>query len=611
LKIYNMQSSDIYKWIKIEENNYETKKIQIGDNWEWNMRDHIQIIFHLKNGIFFSGENDWLRPFKNIMQPILDLAKWTEDIEVKEVAFFIDGDEDKVESLLVKKYHDEVYVKNHNLDQLFDDITETDIDYGGVIVQKGVERPEVVVLNSISFCNQNDIDAGPVGFKTHYSSSELMQMSKYGWGNENNGATVSISGLIALADEGIQSVSVGNDNTTPNKSIEVYVVRGDMPNHYLNNDGDMEQSTRQIQIVGFYTNKEGNKEGVTLYKKKDFENILTFSSEPVFSRGLGMGGGERLLNPQIWTNFLNIHKTNMLEAGSKSPLYTDDGSYTTRNKIKDMENLEITTIEDGKRIYQVPTMAGGNIELMKQSVDEWLQHGQLQGAAFDPVLGKEAVSGTTFRGQERTVAQGRGSHDRRKGKRAKFIEQIYREWIIPDIVKEITKGTEFLATLSVSELTWVSDRLATNKTNQEIKKRMLKKDATLMTKEDSDAFSALVKSDFLKKGNEHILEVLKGELNDIETRIGINIGNKQKNLADLSDKVLSIFQFVFANPQQFQQAMQIPALANSFSDILEFSGMSIADFSGLINAQPLQVEGELGSTLQLQDKTNSSENRNS
>ena len=606
-----MQSSDIYKWIKIEENNYETKKIQIGDNWEWNMRDHIQIIFHLKNGIFFSGENDWLRPFKNIMQPILDLAKWTEDIEVKEVAFFIDGDEDKVESFLVKKYHDEVYVKNHNLDQLFDDITETDIDYGGVIVQKGVERPEVVVLNSISFCNQNDIDAGPVGFKTHYSSSELMQMSKYGWGNENNGATVSISGLIALADEGIQSVSVGNDNTTPNKSIEVYVVRGDMPNHYLNNDGDMEQSTRQIQIVGFYTNKEGNKEGVTLYKKKDFENILTFSSEPVFSRGLGMGGGERLLNPQIWTNFLNIHKTNMLEAGSKSPLYTDDGSYTTRNKIKDMENLEITTIEDGKRIYQVPTMAGGNIELMKQSVDEWLQHGQLQGAAFDPVLGKEAVSGTTFRGQERTVAQGRGSHDRRKGKRAKFIEQIYREWIIPDIVKEITKGTEFLATLSVSELTWVSDRLATNKTNQEIKKRMLKKDATLMTKEDSDAFSALVKSDFLKKGNEHILEVLKGELNDIETRIGINIGNKQKNLADLSDKVLSIFQFVFANPQQFQQAMQIPALANSFSDILEFSGMSIADFSGLINAQPLQVEGELGSTLQLQDKTNSSENRNS
>jgi hypothetical protein len=69
----------------------------------------------------------------------------------------------------------------------------------------------------------------------------------------------------------------------------------------------------------------------------------------------------------------------------------------------------------------------------------------------------------------------------------------------------------------------------------------------------------------------------------VEIKIGINIAGKQKDLVNLSDKLLSIFQFIFANPQGFQQAMQIPALAKSFENLLEFGGMSIADFSSLMS----------------------------
>ena len=48
---------------------------------------------------------------------------------------------------------------------------------------------------------------------------------------------------------------------------------------------------------------------------------------------------------------------NMLEAGAKVPLVTDDPMYTQRQKIQDMETLEITTIADGAKIWQVPTAA--------------------------------------------------------------------------------------------------------------------------------------------------------------------------------------------------------------------------------------------------------------
>lgn len=579
---------DIYSWIKSEEAKFETDEIQVGDNFHWNFRKHVQLIFHLVNGVFYTGDNNWLRAFKNIMEPILNLSFWTEDIEVKDVTFYIEEQDSRALSFLIKKYHDEVYVKEHDLDTMFDEITESDLTYGGVLVQKGVDRPEILPLNSVAFGDQTDILGGPMGFKFFFTPSKLRSMSKFGWGNTKNGATISLEDLCVLAENTKDSIGTlgKKQNQVPGKSLEVYIVRGNMPETYLQEDGDEEYQCNQIQIVAFYVKKDGNKQGVTLYRKKEDEgNLKFFTSKKIYQRALGRGVGEGLLHPQIWTNFLTIHKMNMLEAASKVPLYTDDDTYANKNKIQDMENLEITTIGEGKRILQVPTAAPGNIQLIQASINDWYQYGQLEGSAFDSIMGKQESSGTTFRGQNQLVQQGRGIHDRRRGQRAKFIEEIYRDFIIPDIVKEITKDKEFMATLSTDELTWVADQLATTATNQRIKDMIFKN--KMPSPQDQQTFTSLFKQDFFKKGNKHLLKILKGDFKNISEKIGINIAAKQKNLGNLSDKILSIFQFIIANPQAFQQAMQIPALANSFGDILEYGGLSMADFSSLLQPAPI------------------------
>jgi len=576
----------IYAYIKAEEINFEADEVQLGDNWFWNMRRHVQLIFHLKNSIFFRGLNNWLRAFKNIMEPILNLAYWTEDIEVKDVVFYIESKQNKVLSFLIKKYHDEVYTREHNIDALLDDITKSDIDYGGVLVQKGVERPEVIQLNSIAFADQTEMDGGPIGQKFYLSPSKLMEMGKFGWGDTANGATMDLKELITLASYQKDAIGTLSDriNQVPGKAIEIYIVRGDMPEHYLEDNDNMEDYVSQVQIVAFYKNNKEVMEGVTLYKKKDKGKLKFFASEEVFGRALGRGTGEALMHPQVWTNFLTIHKMGLLEAASKVILQTDDEAYTNRNQgLKDMENLEVTVTEDGKQITQVPTAAVNNIQLYENDVDKWFEHAQFSGAAFDPILGKEAVSGTTFRGQERTVAQGRGFHDRRRGKRAKFIEEIYRDWIIPDIVREITGGKEFMATLDSDDLIWVADQLVANLVSKEITEKVLNGELP-PTQEERVAMKQLLKDDFLKQGSRFSLKILKDEFRGIKVKIGINVANKQKDLAGLSDKVFSIFQFVFQNPQAFAQAMQVPALAKSFENILELSGMSIGDFSTLLKA---------------------------
>lgn len=586
-----MTDPNIYSYVKSEENKYETDEIQLGDNWHWNMRDHVQLIFHLKNGIFYTGENDWMRSFKNIMSPILNLAYWTEDLEVKDVQFFIESERGKALSFLIKKYHDEVYTKEHDLDELFDEITESDIDYGGVLVQKGIERPQIIPFNSIAFCDQTDIANSPIGFKSNYSPSKLLSMGKYGWGDPANGATVTLEDLVTLADskkDPMGTRSTEKENESSGKNIEIYIVRGDMPEHYLEDNDNMEKSVKQIHIIGFYQNEKGEQEGVTLYRRADHEELLFHTSQPVFGRALGRGTGEALLHDQIWTNFMSIHKTQMLEAGAKSPLVSDDPEFKTRNNTEDFDNNEVWEIEEGRRVDRVPTLPTENAQMFEQEIEAWLAHAQLEGSAFDPILGKEANSGTTFRGQERTVAQGRGAHDRRRGRRAKFIENIYRMWIIPEIVKELTKGKEFYANLSTSEMSWLSDRIVQNKVTDKLKEKLLKGEAVSLA--DEAQLKEMYKSDFLKTGNKQMLEVLKDEFKGIEVKMGINIAGKQKNLADLSDKVLSIFQFVFQNPQQFQQSMQNPALAEAFSDILEFSGLSIGDFHTLMETPQIQQQ---------------------
>ena len=581
----------IYEYVTQEEARFQTEKVRVGDNWEWNFRDHVQLIFHLKNGIFYTGDNDWLRAFKNIMEPILNLAYWAEDIELKDVLFFIENAQGRVLSFLVKKFHDEVYVRQHDIDTMLDELTESDVDYGGVLVQKtNTPKPEVIPLNTVAFCDQTDILGAPIGLKHYFSPSKLRKMGKNGWGSVSNGATVSVEDLCTLASSDKKPASLPDTqkNKTPGKQIEIYIIKGDLPDHYLNDNNDMEYYCHQVQVIAFYHDKQSKRQGVTLYRKEetDNESLLFHTSKKVHGRALGRGVGETVLHDQVWTNCLTIWKMALLEAGSKVPLVTDDPNYSNRQRIQEMETLEITVIEEGKSIKQVPTAAPANIALFTSSIAEWYEHIQLAGDAQDPLLGKESSSGTTFRGQERLVAQGSGPHKKRRGQRAKFVEEIYRKMIIPQMVKEMNKGKKFLATLTTDEMEWIAEQLAENHANREQFEDVFNG----VPPRDKELLKQKFLEDFSKKGNKRLLEVIKGDLKDVEIKIGINVAGKQKDLVGLSDKILSIFQFIFANPQGFQAAMQIPGLSRAFNDILEFGGMNQADFASFAKLVPQMAQ---------------------
>ena len=568
-----MIAKDIFTFIKDEENKY-AQGIQINNAWNWSMREHIEDRSIYKNSQIRGNKNKGTInevPVKNIMRPILNLKYRAEDIDVKDIVLYIDDPALYHLSFLVKKYHDDVYVLENDLDTFFDKVKESKIDLGGGLAKNiGIGKPEYVPLESIAFAHQKDMLNAPIGILHEYSPSDLKEFEKKGWGSKEHGATVTVDDLIRIYSNG--------KGDLPGPEIKVYEVHGVMPQSWLDDKiTDSIEYTRQFQLVSFYKDDKGERQGLIIYRQKEPKNTFRLAkTEDIFNRSLGWGGIEELMEPQIWTNYCGIIKKDFLDSASKTIIATDDPTMSAKHPrgLKDMQNLEFLELQSGTTAKQIDTYPR-NIALFNQDIDEWMAHAQRLGSATDPMLGESPTAGTPFRLQERVVMEGKGIHEYRRGQFAKWIEGIYRDGILPDIVNKITSGTTFLSELSLEELQYVADNVAA-RAGEEKKKQMVL--AGKNPKQiEIDSFIEENKKEFLKGGNKRFIKILAGELKKFTLKVKVNVAGKQKNLLEMTDKLSNVFRTIAANPT----ILQIPTMAKLFNRIIENSNLEPMDFSGL------------------------------
>src|SRR3990167_9707095 len=261
--------STIFNYIKEEETSYQTREISVGENWNYNQYQHLSLSFHMKFGKYLNSSNDpkVKSPYYNIILPILEFRYAAEDRDVKDIIFETEDPEKQHLSFLIKKYWDDVFTVENNLDDFIDNAIEEKVDFGGCLVKKSIDAvPEVIPLQTIAFCDQTDILGGPIGFKFNFSPEALKRKAKLGWGEEKSGANITIEELITIASQEKETANTNqaaNKNQSTGKNIEVYIVRGTLPSAYLKGH-DMDSLINQVQVVGFYTDEEG-RHGVTLY----------------------------------------------------------------------------------------------------------------------------------------------------------------------------------------------------------------------------------------------------------------------------------------------------------------------------------------------------------
>lgn len=564
----------IYDLITKEEKSF-LLEIPVTDSWNWSFAEHIKKSVHYKNSVFLGGKDD-NRPFKNVIRPILNVQYRAEGFDVKDIVLFVDNAEKNWKSFLVRRYHDK-WARENKLDKFIDALVESYVDFGGVLVKKTSNSvPEVVPLQRLAFVDQSDMLAGPICEKHFYSPTELREEGEgKKWEN--------LDEVIAQAEKN-RDVN-GQKANTPGKHIEVYELHGVFPRHFLEEEyGEYYSEEQENDLVGqvhictFYMNEDGTRKGISLFKglEKDSPYKLLLRDE-IYGRALGLGGVEELFEDQIWINYGMIRLKQLLDSASKVINWTDDPKFANNNKTDHLENGEILVGQTGTTFRQIDTTPRST-QLFDNFVANTEQHARVMGAASEGVQGQNPPAGTPFKLQELITAEAHSLHEYRKKKISDFVVEIYHDWILPQINKDIRKGEAFLAELELDELQFVTDRLINNLANKAIKEGIMK--GILIPAEMIEEFKIRAREEF-SKTNKKFLEILKDEFKDTEMDVKVDIAGKQKNLSGETDKLVNVYRTLVA------QGTNPALLAKLLAKILEFSGLSPIDFAGLIN-QPVQ-----------------------
>lgn len=551
----------IYDYIKREEVAY-TRRIKLADGWDWNMKEHLRLSYLYINGQFDQqNENRDLRPNKNIVLPIVNLQKRATDIDVKDIELFINS-ELYYKSFLLKKYH-EGWVLENSIDTFIDDLIDSYVDYGGVLIRDTEDvKPEIIDLLTLDFCNQRNLIDNPFCINHEFSQSELREMTNW----DKN----AIERLIVL--------------TKDEPSIIVKELIGVLPAEWLgkdkygNNISDKKDEL-QIQVVAFYQDGNKQEQMVTLFSHKLPKlNFKFLKRDKIFGRALGRGGIEELFEPQIWTNFSEVKITEMLDSAAKTLHKTTDQTFKTRNNLRNADNNEVFVLQQGTDIGQMDTYPR-NITAFENNVSRFMEHARLLGAANESIMGETAPSGTPFKLQQLLTTESHSLHEKRKGKISTFLVEIYKDSWISKLVKEITKGDEFLSTLSFDEMQEIGSQIAENQSNKQRDEQVL----SGVLPADKELLKQKFFEEFMKGGNKKRIKILKNELKDVPVTVFVNIAGKQKNIVGMVDKLTNVFRQIFANPA----ILDDPRMARIFNQILEFSGLNPLEYSSY--RQPQQA----------------------
>lgn len=566
--------TDVYEYILQKENQFRTERVPLSSNWvDWNFYEHVDRSFTLKNSRFYQGTQDYRRPFNNIILPIANVNYRTEGFDVKNVQIYVDNRENYHKSFFVRKFHNWWAVEN-KINTAIDQTVESYFDYGLALVKNVDEvRPEVIQLQEIAFCDQTDILSGPICIKHNYDIAELLDF-KGKWYPEEVDKAI----LMAKFSKTIASSNDANINT-PGKYLEVYELHGMFPEKWLGKEKlgekweDTGKYSRQVHIITYYTSPEDGKtkNGICLFKGKVKDPIFkALKRDPIHGRACGRGGIEELFHAQIWANFSDLHVSQMLETVSKVVLTTNNKKIKAMNNMSNIKNGHILDLGADGRLDQL-VLQPFNKGAFDSFTNKWEQVARTIGSASDPQLGLNPVSGTPLGTTEIVTSQGEGMHQYRKGIIAEFWQEIYRDWVIPHLMREINKGHEWTDELSLDEMQMFAESISNKEANKVIKNVILS--GKSVTQEQADALRETLKEVFHKGGEKRFLKIIKDEFASTPIDIEISIADKQKNMAEDVSKLNSLFRILFT-PGAIQSIQQSKELSGLLNEILEGSNLS-------------------------------------
>jgi hypothetical protein len=240
--------------------------------------------------------------------------------------------------------------------------------------------------------DQVDIRGGVKIERHYYNPAQLKTDVPKNWKNIKEAIEAA-----KKAREAHAAVQASNQNKTPGAYVEVFEVHGVLPSCFLAGTSDKygedygseDKYERQMHVIVLDGTDKDKVGGVTLYAGIEDEDPYKYLEyEIVDGRGLGKGVIESLFEAQVWTNYSEKQKKDMLDLAAKIIFQTTDGSIAAKNVLTDLETGQIVTTARDTSLARVDNSASSFAQFQALAADWDKQAERIYGHLVDAVVEK-------------------------------------------------------------------------------------------------------------------------------------------------------------------------------------------------------------------------------
>jgi len=575
---------NIFQQVLEFQRDYETKDIKITDGYNFNQHKQLNTIELYYNSRFETGMTDSQgieKAFYNINKSRVQVETRATDLDTKDIQIAVEDIDKSVQAMLFSK-ENKLWMKRSKFGTFLNTLGHTGSKYGGAVVKK-IDQDGILTLHVVPWrdlvTDQTDIMSGIIMERHFYTPAQLQEAGK-NWDN--------IDEAIKTATDSKSDRHERGSVETQGNFIEVWEVHGDMPETFLNEDGNEQKYKRQMHIlagVGETQDEYGNKEytGIILFQGEEKESPYKYwNREKLPGRALGIGVVEDVEQSQVWTNKAVNEEKKVMEIAGKI-LFQQTGKGAIKNILTDIDNGTILD-NKGNPITQLATVPSSLPEF-RNLADQWDKQAERVTSTFAAATGETLPSGTPFRLGAILNQEANSQFEYIREGKGLFIDEIYRDWVLPYLKKRLNKEHILVSDFSAEELAIIDNSFANYRVNENIKDSILA--GNLVTPEMIGQFRSQALDFIQKTGNKRGLEVPDGYYMNIEFILDLLITNENK----VKDVYLETLSNILSTVSQNPAILQDPKLSRIFSEIMQTAGFSPEKIAMIeqVQAQPSNV----------------------
>lgn len=576
-KIYN-EVNDIIR-------DYETRPVEIMEGLQFQQYKTIQMCEFYANSKYLGGNKDELqrdKPFYNIVNYRVTLAKVATDLDIKDVTIESDDPKHYVQSMLLQKEAYE-WMKASNFSYFLNKWGQTRPKYGGVLAKRTMQidddKKDILHIDVVDWRNvatdQVDIESGAI-VETHYMTPVDLMKKSEAWPLSD------MTDVIAAADKSNAKSSKYDQKHDMHNTDRVIVreATGQFPlelyKNFLGIPTDNEDKYDYSLQHYFYADISGKCFPLFCEEmdEDDFQ-YMYLPWEEMPGRALGRGIIEDAEEAQVWTNDSVINEKNAMDLAGKVVLKTD--SKTVGANILEVDNGRIFEVESGKTLEAINLEPSALGEYQNQLM-KWQNQANDATSSYDANSGKQPPADTPYSQTALLNQVAAKPFDYRREEAGIAVSDMFEEWIIPYLVKRLKQGHVLATDFTQDELEYIDDAFSTWAVNQKAIEAIM--DGKILSAADYQ--SAIDAFKLTMKGSRRFLEIPTDFFKDVNANVTVMTTGEQKNKAAVLQSLSTIMADVQKsyNPQTGSFAvLENPMMARIFGTILELSGAGISPAS--------------------------------